>query len=59
MSGLRLIAATLLILPVSAVMLTAGAVAYALTFVRWPFCYLRNRGSACLEALLRELYRPL
>jgi hypothetical protein len=36
MSALRLIAATLLALPVSAVMLTAGAVAYALTFVRWP-----------------------
>jgi hypothetical protein len=59
MSGLRLIVAALLVLPVAAVMLTAGMIAYALTLVRWPFCYLRNRGSALLEALLQEMYRPL
>lgn len=59
MSGLRLIAAALLVLPVAAVMLTAGMIAYALTLVRWPFCYLRNTGSRILEALLMELYRPL
>jgi hypothetical protein len=59
MSGLRLIAATLLVLPVSAVMLTAGIVAYVLTLAMWPFCYIRNRGSAFLEALLQEMYRPL
>jgi len=59
MSGLRLIAAALLVLPVAAVMLAAGMVAYALTLAMWPFCYLRNRGSALLEALLREMYRPL
>ena len=58
MSGLRLIAAALLILPVGAVMLAAGAVAFALTLAMWPFACLRNTGAACLEALLRELYRP-
>jgi hypothetical protein len=59
MSALRLIAATLLVLPVSAVMLAAGIVAYVLTLAMWPFCYIRNRGSALLEALLQEMYRPL
>jgi hypothetical protein len=59
MSGLRLIAATLLILPVSAVMLAAGIVAFALTVAMYPFAVLRNTGSTLLEALLRELYRPL
>jgi len=55
MSGLRLIAATLLALPVAAVMLTAGAVAYALTLATWPFYYLRNTASMLLEPLLRTL----
>jgi hypothetical protein len=59
MTTLRRIVATLLILPVSVVMLTAGIVAYVLTLAMWPFCYLRNRGSALLEALLQEMYRPL
>jgi hypothetical protein len=58
MSTLRSIAATLLVLPVSVVMLAAGVVAYALTLVKWPFCYIRNRGSALLEALLREMDWP-
>lgn len=59
MSALRLIAATLLVLPVGAVMLAAGIVAYALTVAMYPFAYVRNRGSAFLGALLQELYRPL
>ena len=59
MSALRLIAATLLVLPVSAVMLTAGMIAYALTLAMWPVCYLRNTASRLVEALLREMYRPL
>jgi hypothetical protein len=58
-SALRLIAATLLVLPVAAVMLTAGMIAYALTVVIWPFYWLRNTGSLLVEALIREMYRPL
>jgi hypothetical protein len=58
-SALRLIAATLLILPVGVVMLAAGTVALALTVAMWPFAYVRNHASALLAALLRELYRPL
>jgi hypothetical protein len=56
MRTLRLIAAILLVTPV---MLMAGAIAYALMLAMYPFAYLRNTGSLLLEALLRELYRPL
>jgi hypothetical protein len=56
MRTLRLIAAILLVTPV---MLTAGAIAFALTLAMHPFCYLRNTTSMLLEALLRELYRPV
>jgi hypothetical protein len=58
-SGLRLIAAALLILPVGAVMLAAGMVAFALTAAMFPFALVRNALSRLLEALLTELYRPL
>lgn len=58
-SGLRLIAAALLILPVGAVMLAAGMVAFALTLAMYPFALMRNTGSRLLGALLTELYRPL
>ncbi len=59
MSTLRLIAVTLLILPVAAIMLATGAIAYALTLVTWPFCYLRNTSALLLEALLKELFSGL
>jgi hypothetical protein len=59
MSGLRLMAVALLMLPVGAVMLAAGTVALALTAAMLPFALLRNAGSRLLEALLTELYRPL
>lgn len=58
MSALRLIAATLLILPVGIVMLAAGTVALALTAAMLPFALVRNAGSRLLEELLREMYRP-
>lgn len=59
LSALRLIGATLLILPVGAVMLAAGTVVITLTAAMLPFAWLRNGGSRLLEALLTELYRPL
>lgn len=58
MSGLRFIAAALLILPVSAVTLAAGTISIALTLAMWPFACLRNTTSTLLGALLQELYRP-
>ncbi len=57
MSGLRLIAASLLVLPVGFVTLAAGAMATALSAAIWLFAYIRNRGSALLEVLLLEIYR--
>jgi hypothetical protein len=51
----RLIIAALLVLPVGAVMLAAGTVCIALSIAIWPFAYFRNRGSALLGALLREI----
>ncbi len=39
-------------------MLAAGAVVTALVVAIRPFAYIRNRGSALLEILLREIYRP-
>jgi hypothetical protein len=58
LSALRLIAAAFLIVPVGFVMLAAGAVVTALVVAIRPFAYIRNRGSALLEILLREIYRP-
>lgn len=58
MSALRLITVACFIVPVGAVMLAAGAVAIALTVAMFPFCYLRNKSSQFLEALLWEVFRP-
>jgi hypothetical protein len=58
MSARRLITATLLALPVGVVTLATGAVVLALSAARLPFAYVLNRGSALLEALLQELFRP-
>jgi hypothetical protein len=48
-SMLRLVVAALLVLPVGAVTIGAGAVATA-------FAWLRNTGALLLGALLRELF---
>ena len=57
-SGLRLIGATLLVLPVGVVMLSAGTVVTALVFTIQPFARIRDYASALLRALLREIGRP-
>jgi uncharacterized BrkB/YihY/UPF0761 family membrane protein len=54
---LRLAALALSVLIVSAIMLTAGALAYAITLSLFPFCYVRNRASLYLGMLLWELER--
>jgi hypothetical protein len=56
MRALRLIAVVLLILPVGAITLVAGAGAIAVTVAIWPFAFVRNTGNLLLEALLRELW---
>jgi len=58
MSGLRIIVATVLVLPVSIVMLAATTVARALIVGHRVFAYVGNCGSALLGALLREIDRP-
>jgi uncharacterized BrkB/YihY/UPF0761 family membrane protein len=54
---LRLAVLAISVLLVSAVMLTAGAMAYAITLSLFPFCYVRNTASVCLAVLILELER--
>jgi hypothetical protein len=46
----------LLILALSVVMLTASVGAIVCTLLSWPFCFVRNVASRCLETSTRDLW---